>query len=381
MPQKEMIAMILAGGQGSRLGALTKQVAKPAVPFGGKYRIIDFPISNCSNSGIYTVGVLTQYKPLILNNYIGIGTPWDLDRSNGGISILQPYMKETGGRWYNGTADAIYQNRHFINNYNPEYVLILSGDHIYKMDYSKMLEYHKMKKADATISVINVSLSEASRFGIMNTKEDNSVYEFDEKPKKPKNTMASMGIYIFNWKLLSKYLNEDRNDKTSANDFGKNIIPKMILAKKKVYAYPFQGYWKDVGTIESLWEANMDLISDNNQLNIHDPLWKIYSLNPTLPPHYAGPSAEIKNSLVSEGCFILGKVEHSVIFPGVYVGENTVVKDSVVMPNTKIGDNCMVIKSVIGSGATLKNNCKLGDEENIALVGNGIKIESGESVC
>ena len=264
MPQKEMIAMILAGGQGSRLGPLTKQVAKPAVPFGRKYKIIDFPISNCSNSGIFTVGVLTQYKPLLLNKYIGIGTPWDLDRSNGGISILQPYMKETGGRWYNGTADAIYQNRHFINNHNPEYVLILSGDHIYKMDYSKMLEYHKMKKADATISVINVSLREASRFGIMNTNEDNSIYEFDEKLKKPKNTMASMGIYIFNWKLLSKYLNEDRNDKASVNDFGKNIIPKMILANKKVYAYPFQGYWKDVGTIESLWEANMDLISDNN---------------------------------------------------------------------------------------------------------------------
>lgn len=381
MPQKKMIAMILAGGQGSRLGALTKDVAKPAVPFGGKYRIIDFPISNCSNSGIYTVGVLTQYKPLILNNYIGIGTPWDLDRNNGGISILQPYMKQNGGRWYTGTADAIYQNRHFIDHYDPEYVLILSGDHIYKMDYSKMLEYHEMKKADATISVINVSLSEASRFGIMNTREDNSIYEFDEKPEKPKNTMASMGVYIFNWKLLSKYLNEDRNDNISTNDFGKDIIPKMISAGEKVYAYPFEGYWKDVGTIESLWRANMDLISDNNELNIHDDLWKIYSLNPSLPPHFAGPNAEIKDSIVSEGCFILGKVENSVISNGVYIGENTVVKDSVIMPDTKIYDNCMVVKSVIGSGAIIKDNCKLGDGENICLLGNGSKIESGESIC
>lgn len=249
------------------------------------------------------------------------------------------------------------------------------------MDYSKMLAYHKLKMADVTISVINVSLSEASRFGIMNTEEDNRIYEFDEKPKKPKNTMASMGVYIFNWKLLSKYLNEDRLDKDSINDFGKNIIPTMISVGKKVYAYPFEGYWKDVGTIESLWEANMDLISDNNELDIHDDFWKIYSVNPSLPPYYAGPNAQIKDSLVSEGSFILGKVEHSVISSGVYIGENTLVKDSVIMPGTKIGDNCIIIKAVIGSAAVLEDNCKLGNGENISLLGDGSKIESGESIC
>lgn len=381
MPQKEMIAMILAGGQGSRLGVLTKKNAKPAVPFGGKYRIIDFTLSNCSNSGIYTVGILTQYKPLILNNYIGIGAPWDLDRSTGGVSILQPYTKENGGKWYNGTADAIYQNRQFIDSYNPEYVLILSGDHIYKMDYSKMLNFHKKKNADATISVINVTLKEASRFGIMNTKEDNIVYEFEEKPKKPKSTKASMGIYIFNWKTLLKYLKEDQEDQNSSNDFGKNIIPKMIQAGKKVYAYPFEGYWKDVGTVESLWEANMDLISDNNTLNIHDSTWKIYSLNPTMPPHFAGEEAEIRDSLVSEGCIIHGKVYHSVLFPGVYIGKDTIIKDSVIMPNTTVGCGCSINKAVIGSNAVMKDRCAVGKGDDIALLGDGSKVESGESVC
>ena len=277
MTKKEILAMILAGGQGSRLGILTKRVAKPAVPFGGKYRIIDFALSNCSNSGIDTVGVLTQYRPQVLNSHIGIGAPWDLDRINGGVSLLPPYMKESGGDWYKGTANAIYQNRHYIDSYDPEYVLILSGDHIYKMNYEKMLQYHKEKNADATIAVIEVPLDEASRFGIMNTNSDNSIYEFEEKPENPKNNMASMGIYIFKWSLLKKYLKEDELDKHSSNDFGKNIIPNMLNDDRKLFAYPFKGYWKDVGTIESLWESNMDLLDINSGLNLHDPNWTIYS--------------------------------------------------------------------------------------------------------
>ena len=275
MAKKEIVAMILAGGQGSRLGVLTKKIAKPAVPFGGKYRIIDFALSNCSNSGIYTVGVLTQYQPLELNSHIGIGSPWDLDRRDGGVYVLPPYQSETHADWYKGTAHAIYQNIYFIDNQDPEYVLVLSGDHIYKMDYTKMLKAHKERQADATIAVFEVTKEEATRFGIMNTKEDNLIYEFEEKPEKPKSTKASMGIYIFNWKLLKKYLKEDAADKSSDNDFGKNIIPKMLADGKKLVAYPFQGYWKDVGTTESLWEANMDLLRDDNELNIHDYNWRI----------------------------------------------------------------------------------------------------------
>lgn len=379
MQQKEMIAMILAGGQGSRLGVLTKKVAKPAVYFGGKYRIIDFPLSNCSNSGIYTVGILTQYRPFILNSHIGIGSPWDLDRSSGGVSTLPPYMKENGGNWYKGTADAIYQNRHFIDSFNPEYVLILSGDHIYKMDYSKMLSYHKKVKADATIGVIKVPLEEASRFGIMNTDDNNKIYEFDEKPKKPKNDMASMGIYIFNWKLLRKFLSEDASDERSANDFGKNIIPKMLAHGKNMYAYPFEGYWKDVGTIESLWEANMDLLKENNKLNIYDEAWKIYSVNPTKPPQYIGPDAEVLCSIIPEGCRILGKVENSVLFPGVYVGEGAYVKDSVIMPNAFIGEKSRVNKAVLGSDVVVQNEAVLGDGKEIAVVGDGSVVKAGEA--
>lgn len=366
--KKEIVAMILAGGQGSRLGVLTKNLAKPAVPFGGKYRIIDFPLSNCSNSGIYTVGVLTQYKPLELNEHIGIGDTWDLDRRDGGVSILPPYQKEKGGDWYKGTANAIYQNIEFIERYNPEYVLILSGDHIYKMDYDKMLNMHKEKKADATIAVINVPLNEASRFGIMNTREDFSIYEFEEKPKNPKSTNASMGIYIFNWKVLKKFLEEDELDKSSSNDFGKNIIPKMLNAGKRLIAYPFKGYWKDVGTIESLWEANMDLLKYEDELSLYDSEWRIYSANPVRPAQFIGKDAEIKSSLMVEGCIVHGKVENSVLFQGVYVGKNAVIKDAVIMPNTKIEDGVSIEKAIIGSEAMVGKGCKIGDGDKIAVI-------------
>jgi len=380
MHKKKIMAMILAGGQGSRLGVLTKKLAKPAVPFGGKYRIIDFTLSNCSNSDIDAVGVLTQYRPLVLNSHIGIGSPWDLDRSTGGVSLLPPYMKENGGEWYKGTADAIYQNRHFIDAYDPEYVLILSGDHIYKMDYSKMLEYHKEKGADATIAVFKVPLEEASRFGIMNTDEHSKIYEFDEKPKKPKSDLASMGIYIFNWKLLKKYLKEDAIDEKSSHDFGKNIIPKMLHSGRKMYAYAFKGYWKDVGTIESYWQANMDLIEEGNSLNIFDKNWKIYSVNPTRPPQYIGPNADVKGSFIPEGCVILGKVHNSVLFPGVYVGENTYINRSVIMQNCKIGSNVTIDKAIIGTEAEVVDNCIVGNGEEIAVVPEGSKTKENIAV-
>jgi glucose-1-phosphate adenylyltransferase len=375
MPKKEIVAMILAGGQGTRLGILTKKIAKPAVPFGGKYRIIDFTLSNCSNSGIDTVGVLTQYQPFILNSHIGIGSPWDLDRRNGGVSLLPPFMEESGGNWYKGTANAIYQNIGFVDYYDPEYVLVLSGDHIYKMDYSKMLEYHKENNADATIAVIEVPMKEASRFGIMNTDENNKIFEFDEKPKEPKSNLASMGIYIFNWKLLKKYLREDEGDKTSSNDFGKNIIPNMLNTGKQIFAYRFEGYWKDVGTVESLWEANMDLIHDDNELNIHDNNWKIYSVNPTRPAQYIGPNADVKGSLVVEGCVILGEVKNSVLFPGVYVGKNSKIVDSVIMENTKIGENVTVEKAIVGMNVAIRKNSKVGNLKKITLVSEGQDIK------
>ncbi|AJA48242.1 glucose-1-phosphate adenylyltransferase [Clostridium pasteurianum DSM 525 = ATCC 6013] len=380
MSKKEMIAMILAGGQGSRLGILTKKTAKPAVPFGGKYRIIDFTLSNCSNSGIDTVGVLTQYRPLILNNHIGIGSPWDLDRTNGGVFLLPPYMREHGGNWYKGTANAIYQNRSFIDSYDPEYVIILSGDHIYKMDYSKMLEYHKEKNADGTIAVFEVPLNEASRFGIMNTKENNEIFEFEEKPKIPKNNMASMGIYIFKWKILKRFLHEDELDEKSSNDFGKNIIPKMLLSGKKLFAYPFSGYWKDVGTIESLWQSNMDMIDDNNNLNLHDSDWRIYSVNPTRPPQYIGCDAIVKSSLVVEGCVILGEVNNSVLFPGVHIGKNSKIYDSVIMPNTIIGDNVTIRKAIIGSNSIISNGCLIGNSEEVTVIGEGNKVKESAAV-
>ena len=374
--KKEVVAMILAGGQGSRLGVLTKNLAKPAVPFGGKYRIIDFPLSNCSNSGIYTVGVLTQYKPLELNAHIGIGSPWDLDRRDAGVRILPPYQEEKGGDWYKGTANAIYQNIEFVDSYDPEYVLILSGDHIYKMDYDKMLEFHKEKEAEATIAVIEVPMEEASRFGIMNTRDDLSIYEFEEKPKEPKGNMASMGIYIFNWKTLKKYLEEDEMDETSSNDFGKNIIPKMISSGKRMVAYPFKGYWKDVGTIQSLWEANMDLLKGDNELNLYDEEWKIYSDNPIGPAQYIGNSAEVNNSLIVEGCSVHGKVSNSVLFQGVSVGENTIIRDSVIMPNVKIENNVIIDKAIIGSDAIIKRESIIGDGTEITVIASKEEIDT-----
>ena len=377
MVKNEIVAMILAGGQGSRLGVLTKKLAKPAVPFGGKYRIIDFPLSNCSNSGIHTVGVLTQYKPLELNAHIGIGEPWDLDRKNGGVRVLPPYQEEKGGKWYKGTADAIYQNIEFIDGADPEYVLVLSGDHIYKMDYTEMLKFHKKNNAEATIAVIEVPKKEASRFGIMNTNEDLSIYEFEEKPINPKCKLASMGIYIFNWKTLKRYLKQDEANKESSNDFGKDIIPSMLNDGNKMMAYPFKGYWKDVGTIDSLWQANMDLLKENNELNLHDEEWKIYSVNPVRPAQYIGEGGEVTNSLIVEGCIVNGKVENSVLFQGVQVGKNTVIRDSVIMTNAKIGDNVVIEKAIVGSNAIIRKDCKIDLDGEIAVVASKEEVKMG----
>jgi glucose-1-phosphate adenylyltransferase len=353
--------MLLAGGQGTRLGVLTQNVAKPAVPFGGKYRIIDFPISNTINSGIDTIGVLTQYQPFELNQYIGNGQPWDLDRLNGGAFVLPPYQKSKSGEWYKGTANAIYQNINFIDIYNPEYVLILSGDHIYKMDYSEMLDEHKKNGADCTIAVIDVSLEEASRFGIMNTNSDGSVYEFEEKPKKPKSTKASMGIYIFTWAKLRDYLIRDEEDKNSANDFGKNIIPMMLADGQKLFAYQFKGYWKDVGTISSLWEANMDLLNPSSGLVINDKNWKIYARNSAQPPQYIGDGTKIVNSIASEGCFMDGAtVINSVIYCGAKINRGAEIKDSIIMPYAEIGENVRVCHSIVGWNASIGNNSVIG---------------------
>lgn len=374
--KKEILAMILAGGQGTRLKILTKNNAKPAVPFGGKYRIIDFTLSNCSNSGIDTIGVLTQYEPHILTSHIGIGGPWDLDRNSGGVSVLPPHTRDDGGSWYTGTADAIYRNINFIDRYEPEYLLVLSGDHIYKMDYSKMLKFHKDKCADATISVIDVPIEEASRFGIMNTDDDNRIIEFEEKPQHPKSNKASMGIYIFNWRILKEVLIEDSEDEYSSHDFGKNIIPKMLKLGFNVYAYSFNGYWKDVGTVESLWEANMDLLNPENQLNIYETDWKIYSVSPTKPPQYIGDTASIQNSLIVEGCTIFGAVKNSILFPGVHVGENSVIEDSVIMPNAKIGENVFIKKSIIGSNTIIRRNSSIGNPSNITLIGDSSEIKA-----
>ncbi|WP_427042764.1 glucose-1-phosphate adenylyltransferase [Fusobacterium sp. SB021] len=366
--KKEMVAMVLAGGQGSRLKLLTKNNAKPAVPFGGKYRIIDFPLSNCTNSGIDTVGVLIQYKPQILNNYIGIGRAWDLDRNFGGISLLPPYMQENGGWWYKGTANSIYQNMDFIDEYDPEYVLILSGDHIYKMDYNEMLKYHKSHNADATIAVIEVSLEEASRFGIMNVREDKQIYEFEEKPAHPKSTLASMGIYIFNWKTLKKALIEDEANPNSSNDFGKDIIPKLLGENCKLMAYPFKGYWKDVGTIESLWEANMDLINKDVDFDIYDKNWRIYSQAPNKPGQVIGDNAKIKNSLITEGCVIKGEVENSVLFSGVYIEEGAKVTNSVIMCDTRICKNSKVDRAIFGRKVLVKENLEVAGKSEILLI-------------
>ncbi len=382
MYKKEWIAMILAGGQGSRLLDLTKAVAKPAVYFGGKYRIIDFALSNCTNSGIDTVGVLTQYKPLVLNAHIGIGSSWDLDRKNGGVSMLPPYMSEDGGIWYKGTANAIYQNIHYVDDFDPDYVLLLSGDHIYKMDYSKMLEFHKSSNADLTIAVIEVPWDEASRFGIMNTNEDGSIYEFDEKPEKPKSNKASMGIYIFNWKSLKKYLIEDEANPESSNDFGKNIIPTMLKAGDKLVAYPFEGYWKDVGTVESLWEANMDMIKPDCALDLYNKSWKIYSLNPVKPAHYVSKLAKVKNSMVGEGCDIRGEVHNSVLFPGVIIEENAIVKDSVLMPKVKIESDCVINRAIIGYNSVVSRSSNIGSPNSvrITLVGDSEIVKENSEI-
>lgn len=349
MGKKRCVAMLLAGGKGSRLYSLTKNLAKPAIPFGGKYRIIDFTLSNCSNSGIETVGVLTQYQPLVLNSYIGIGSAWDLDRVNGGVTVLPPYSESSEVKWYTGTASAIYQNQNYLSQYDPEYVLILSGDHIYKMNYEWMLEYHIQKQADASISVIEVPWSEASRFGIMNTNEEMDIIEFEEKPKKPKNNLASMGIYIFKWKVLKELLEEDDENSNSTHDFGKDIIPMLIEKNRKVVAYPFKGYWKDVGTVQSLWEANMDLLDDSSELNISDYNWRIYTVNPNHPPQFISSEAIVKESLINEGCTISGNIEKSIVFQGVNVGTGSVVRSSVIMPDAHIGENAYIEKAIVPS--------------------------------
>ena len=386
--KKECVAMLLAGGQGTRLGVLTKDVAKPAVPFGGKYRIIDFPISNTINSGIDTIGVLTQYQPFELNQYIGNGQPWDLDRLNGGAFVLPPYQRGKSGEWYKGTANAIYQNINFIDRYDPEYVLILSGDHIYKMDYAEMLAAHKKNKADCTIAVLEVSLEEATRFGIMNTNPDGSVYEFEEKPKHPKSTKASMGIYVFTWSKLRDYLIRDEEDKDSSNDFGKNIIPNMLADGQKLFAYDFSGYWKDVGTISSLWEANMDLLNPDSGLEINDRSWKIYARNTALPPQYIGDEAVITDSIISEGCSIRGNVEKSVIYQGAYIKKGAEVKDSIIMPGAYIGENARVSHAIVGWNTVVGKNCVIGapqegpvaGEWKIAVVGPEMELEKNSVV-
>lgn len=394
MVSKDCVAMILAGGQGSRLGALTKNVAKPAVPFGGKYRIIDFPLSNCVHSGINTVGVLTQYQPLELNRYIGNGNPWDLDRSHGGVYVLPPYQSAKAGEWYKGTANAIYQNLSFLESFKPENVLILSGDHIYKMHYGEMLKAHKESGAAVTIAVMPVPWEEASRFGIMNVDEEGTITDFEEKPSEPKSNLASMGIYIFTYEVLKKYLEADERDPSSANDFGKNIIPTMLENGEKMVSFRFEGYWKDVGTIHSLWEANMDLVDQPPKFDLNDRSWSIYSRNMALAPHYVGQNAKITNSTVTEGCFIDGEIKHSVIFGGVELGEGSVVSDSVIMPGAKIGKNVVIEKAVIGADAVIGDGAKVGvnsSDDNkyasklctndLVLIESGAEVGVEEDIC
>ena len=382
--KKECIAMLLAGGQGSRLYDLTKQTAKPAVSFGGKYKIIAFPLSNCINSGIDTVGVLTQYQPLALNEYIGNGEPWDLDRTRGGLSVLPPYQGNKKSDWYKGTANAIYQNIDFIKQYNPDYVLILSGDHIYRMDYSKMLEQHKATGAACTVATITVPMEEAFRFGICNTDPDGAIYEFEEKPKQPKNNQASMGIYIFNTDILIEYLENDEADENSSNDFGKNIIPNLLNNGEKLYSYRFSGYWKDVGTISSLWESNMDLIGENPVISLADSNFRIFSRNVARPPQFHGNKCITKNSLISEGCKIYGTVENSILSGGVIIEEGAIVKDCVIMDDVVIKKGAKVFTSIIDSNVTVCENAVVGTEnagkENIVVVAKGTVIPENATV-
>ena len=384
--KQEIVAMLLAGGQGTRLQVLTKDMAKPAVPFGGKYRIIDFPLSNCSNSGISTVGVLTQFMPLELNSYMGNGNPWDLDRVDGGLTILPPYTAGKTGEWYKGTANAIYQNIKYIEQYDPEYVLILSGDHIYKMNYNKMLEFHKEKKADLTVAHINVPLEEASRFGILNTDDDLRIVEFLEKPEHPISTKASMGIYIFNWKVLREYLIRDEENPESEKDFGKNIIPMLLEEDRRIYAFPFAGYWKDVGTIESLWEANMDLIKRREEFNISDKSWKIYYRHEGRLPQYIGESAEVTDSMISDGTIVLGKVHESIVSSGVSIAKNSKVLGSIIMQNAVIEEGATVVNSIIAEGTVVKSGVTVGHEEielgkdMITVIGNFEVVEEDTKV-
>lgn len=374
MSKKEVVAMLLAGGQGKRLKGLTRFLAKPAVYFGGTYRIIDFPLSNCANSRIDTVGVLTQYEPMVLHAYIGVGNDWDMDRKNGGVFVLPPHEREEGSSWYQGTADAIYRNLNFVERFDPEHVLILSGDHIYKMDYGKMLDYHKEKDADCTISVVNVTLEEASRFGMLNTDDDLKIYEFDEKPEHPKSTLASMGIYLFKWDVLKSYLIQDETNPTSSYDFGKDIIPLLLDDEKTLYAYPFEGYWRDVGTIQSLWESNMDMLSEHPELDLNDPNWRIFTRSPNQPAQYIAPEAKVSDSIINEGCIVHGEINHSVLFFGVEVGEGSMITDSVIMPNVKIGKNVRIHRAIIDDGMVLPDGTQIGvdreDESEILLITN-----------
>lgn len=388
--KKEVVAMLLAGGQGSRLYALTHDMAKPAVPFGGKYRLIDFPLSNCTNSGIDTVGVLTQYQPLVLNDYIGNGQPWDLDKMNGGVHVLPPYESNSGASWYEGTANAIYQNISFIERYDPEYVVVLGGDHIYKMDYAKMVDYHKKMKADLTIAVLDVPRSEASRMGIMICDDEMRVTDFEEKPKEPRSTLASMGIYVFTWAKLKKYLIENENANTGSKDFGKDIIPSMLNNGERLFAYTFEGYWKDVGTLDSLWDANMDLLAPSQPLDLYDKEWRIYSRHNALPPQYIGETAEVENAMVTEGSVIHGKVDTSVIFGGVTVEEGATVRYSIVMPGTVIKKGAIVEYAIVGEDCVIGEGAHIGrspeeyhgegKEWSIAVTGHNITVSAGKEV-
>ena len=383
----ECIAMLLAGGQGSRLGILTKDIAKPAVPYGGKYRIIDFPLSNCVNSGIYTVGVLTQYQPLVLNDYIGNGEPWDLDRIDGGVHILSPYQRIKGSEWYKNTANAIYQNINFIDKYSPEYVVILSGDHIYKMDYSQMLAYHKEKEAACTIAMLEVPWEEASRFGLMDVDEDGVIRDFEEKPKKPKYNKASMGVYMFTWEKLRRYLLDDEANPNSSHDFGHDLIPAMHKASEKLVAYQYDGYWRDVGTIDSLWASNLDLLSPSAGLNLDDPNWKIYSRSPSSPPQYISENAQVQNSMLAEGCCVDGKVDFSILFDNVTIEKDAVVRDSIIMPGSVIKSGAVVKYSIIAENTVIEENASVGkrpeevdmDTWGITVIGSDITI--GKNVC
>lgn len=387
MKRKECIAMILAGGQGSRLGVLTKHVAKPAVQFGGKYRIIDFPLTNCVHSGIDTVGILTQYKPLELNTYIGNGQPWDLDVDNGGVYILPPYMREKEGEWYKGTANAIYQNLEFIDKFNPEHVLILSGDHIYKMNYAHMLNYHKKHNADVTIAMLPVDPAEASRFGILSCDESGRITSFEEKPAHPKSNTASMGIYIFKWSVLRKALIEDEHDESSSNDFGKNVIPKLLNGGSALFGYQFNGYWKDVGTVSSLWQSNMDLL-DFDSLNLDDETWPILSRSTLMSPHFIATHAKVSHSLITEGCYVDGNIRHSIIFDGVTVEKGAEVIDSVVLSGATIRAGAKVCRAIVGENAVVGNDATVGYDgsaefvspycsDGVSLLGENVVVQNG----